>query len=140
MRERAVTGAPLKQCSSEDMATTGFLRNGRCSTRLDDQGKHHVCIDLDADFCATTGQGDWCTQKFPCRDGYACSIGRWCVCEWAFADYVAQKGCDLKVHCDATHEKVLQHYASRIGDAKVAKALECIQKSCSQILMQSQSG
>ena len=139
---RAVTRVPLKQCSSENMATTGVLRNGRCSTQPNDQGKHHVCIDVGADFCATTNQRDWCTEEFPCQNG-TCSIERWCVCEWAFAEYVAQKGCDaVKVHCDATNEKVLEHYTSHIGDKKVAKALKCIQTSCSrrQILRDHQVG
>ena len=45
------------------MALTGFTRNGKCTDLVDDEGSHHICIDLSSteggDFCEVTGQPDW---------------------------------------------------------------------------------
>eukprot|EP00537_Pseudo-nitzschia_pungens_P010583 CAMPEP_0172389392 /NCGR_PEP_ID=MMETSP1061-20121228/6285_1 /TAXON_ID=37318 /ORGANISM="Pseudo-nitzschia pungens, Strain cf. pungens" /LENGTH=309 /DNA_ID=CAMNT_0013119531 /DNA_START=288 /DNA_END=1217 /DNA_ORIENTATION=+ len=41
-----VYGEPLQPCSQDGMALTGYTRSGYCVDRWNDQGSHHVCIDL----------------------------------------------------------------------------------------------
>lgn len=112
-----VYGQPLQPCSQDGMALTGYIRSGYCVDRWNDQGSHHVCIDLSSlgggsgdddgngnengndetsssepNFCAVTGQSDWCSnQEMPCHtdpDDSSCPIENWCVCQWAFSSYV----------------------------------------------------
>ena len=69
-----VYGQPLKSCSSEGMALTGYTRTGYCVDQNDDEGSHHICIDLSSttvnndgqdngNFCDVTGQYDWCSSQ-----------------------------------------------------------------------------
>jgi uncharacterized protein (DUF2237 family) len=51
-----VHGGALQKCSQHGMALTGFSRTGECYAHDDDQGSHHVCIDLSS----ATG-GNFCT-------------------------------------------------------------------------------
>ena len=131
-------GDPLQSCSSPGMASTGYSRNGRCTTTLGDKGRHHVCIDLTSttggSFCGVTGQREWCSNRYPCHGNsdHDCSIEKWCVCEWAFAQYVEDVGCENigSVKCDATHENVLTHYQSRMEEPHVQKAMSCLESKC----------
>merc|ERR1712146_809163 len=41
-----VNGGPLERCSGAGMALTGFTRNGHCVDENDDEGSHHICIDM----------------------------------------------------------------------------------------------
>eukprot|EP00529_Nitzschia_sp_RCC80_P026738 CAMPEP_0113475432 /NCGR_PEP_ID=MMETSP0014_2-20120614/19117_1 /TAXON_ID=2857 /ORGANISM="Nitzschia sp." /LENGTH=277 /DNA_ID=CAMNT_0000368351 /DNA_START=107 /DNA_END=940 /DNA_ORIENTATION=+ /assembly_acc=CAM_ASM_000159 len=77
-----VYGQPLRSCSSNGMALTGYTRTGYCVDRNDDEGSHHICIDLSStvdddnnggggggdssntgNFCDVTGQYDWCSSQ-----------------------------------------------------------------------------
>merc|ERR1712118_232570 len=61
-----VNGGPLKECSTNGMAMTGFTRNGKCEERDDDAGSHHICIDLTStstNFCQATGQPNCVLRK-----------------------------------------------------------------------------
>merc|ERR1711907_651419 len=92
-----VNGEPLQPCSSAGMALTGFTRDGHCVAHNDDAGSHHVCIDMSSNtggnFCAVTGQPDWCSSSMGCHEGGgSCQVKHWCVCEWAFARYPAGRG------------------------------------------------
>ena len=55
---RNVKGEVLQKCSGTGMALTGFTRNGQCIDENDDQGSHHVCIDMSS----TTG-GNFCDER-----------------------------------------------------------------------------
>lgn len=79
-----VYGQPLQPCSYDGMALTGYTRSGYCVDRWNDQGSHHVCIDLSStstgssdddnnnngqNFCQVTGQSDWCSSEdMPCHE------------------------------------------------------------------------
>jgi uncharacterized protein (DUF2237 family) len=46
------------------MALTGYTRTGLCNAHDDDQGSHHVCVDLSSttggNFCSVTvGPSSW---------------------------------------------------------------------------------
>jgi hypothetical protein len=89
---------------------------------------------MKSDFCKVTGQPNWCTEReMPCMGTIGtCKIGNWCVCQWAFARYLAKAGgCDSIVDlvCNATHEAAFRAYA-RSSHPEHVEALECIKKRC----------
>merc|ERR1712008_448367 len=67
------------------------------------------------------------------RRGGQCPIQNWCVCEWAFANYIeAAGGCDKiqDIVCDSINSEAVDAYISRKDEAKYANALECIVNRC----------
>jgi len=129
-----VLNGPLQKCSKPGMALTGFTRDGRCvDSGNDDQGAHHICIQMKKDFCTVTGQPDWCESEMQCM-GQAgkCPIGNWCVCQWAFATYLEMAGgCDkiVDLQCDATNMAAFKAYEEST-DSKHKTALACIKSKC----------
>eukprot|EP00629_Pelagomonadales_sp_RCC1024_P016886 CAMPEP_0119292892 /NCGR_PEP_ID=MMETSP1329-20130426/45041_1 /TAXON_ID=114041 /ORGANISM="Genus nov. species nov., Strain RCC1024" /LENGTH=165 /DNA_ID=CAMNT_0007293743 /DNA_START=143 /DNA_END=637 /DNA_ORIENTATION=+ len=132
---RNVYGRPLAKCSGPGMALTGFTRDGGCTDRFDDRGSHHVCIKMDSlsgdNFCVTTGQSNWCDTSMACdgAPGEACPIKNWCVCEWAFAGYIAKAGgCEAikEINCEATNLWAVKHYR----ESGNAQALACLESRC----------
>eukprot|EP00747_Dinoflagellata_sp_TGD_P194429 gnl/TRDRNA2_/TRDRNA2_61814_c0_seq1.p1 gnl/TRDRNA2_/TRDRNA2_61814_c0~~gnl/TRDRNA2_/TRDRNA2_61814_c0_seq1.p1 ORF type:complete len:329 (-),score=70.59 gnl/TRDRNA2_/TRDRNA2_61814_c0_seq1:3-890(-) len=136
-----VENTALQSCSHSPrrrMAKTGFTRDGKCEyVANDDQGSHHICIEMRSDFCTETGQSNWCTGTAPCHDdaNSQCPIVNWCVCQWAFATYlqehVANGGTcsDINVHCDATNMQAAIAY-SGMSDTKHVNAFNCIKAHC----------
>ena len=115
-----VRGTPLQRCSADDTPTTGYARDGVCSSHAGDAGAHHVCLRHvgDGAFCASTDQPNWCAGK---KD--------WCVCEWAFDKAVRNAGCDaFEVKCEATNRLALENY-ERMGKTHAA---DCIRRKCLQ--------
>ena len=135
-----VYGSNLRPCSQDGTALTGFTRNGKCVNKIEDQGSHHVCIDISStsggNFCTVTGQPNWCEEKKPCHNNRdkTCPIKQWCVCEWAFASYIEHAGrCDkiAEVDCHATNHNVLKHYYDKQNkNKKIQKALACLKSKC----------
>jgi hypothetical protein len=63
-----------------------------------------------------------------------CPVENWFVCQWAFAEYLAQlpRGCDGLIDvivCDSTN---LEAYRAYTNDAvQYAAAAECLRRRCS---------
>ena len=148
-----IYGDQLQPCSSEGMALTGYTRTGYCVDQDDDNGSHHICIDLSStrteqNFCEVTGQNDWCSDMMPCDTGKGyqennggndddsnqCQVQNWCVCQWAFASYLqAAGGCDYvqDVVCDGINVQAIIAYKQQMNQAsKYLDALECIADRC----------
>jgi len=140
-----VYGEALQPCSQDGMALTGYTRSGYCVERDDDQGSHHICIDLsslttDENFCTVTGQSDWCSsQDMACHsDPYdaSCPVENWCVCQWAFSSYVLAAGCGniQTVVCESINLQALLAYQTASSQwnapAKYQAALECLLDRC----------
>lgn len=127
-------GAPLKACSSAGMAATGYGRDGFCKDDASDSGSHRVCIDIgvgDANFCASTGQPNWCDGKDTCHDdeNAKCPKRKWCVCQWAFDKLLQGTPCsELKIDCGATNMKALETF--RRDPHKYSNALQCFREQC----------
>jgi len=130
------------------MALTGYTRTGYCVDQNDDNGSHHICIDLSSlssdnddgnnqNFCDVTGQNDWCSSEMPCnedQDEY-CQVQNWCVCQWAFASYLQSAGgCDQiqDIVCDSINIIAVRAYAAYVekGSEKYSDALDCITSRC----------
>jgi uncharacterized protein (DUF2237 family) len=47
-KAKNVLGGELEVCCTAPM--TGFYRNGKCDTGVDDRGVHTVCVEVTADF------------------------------------------------------------------------------------------
>lgn len=61
------------------------LRTGYCRSK-----RRSRITSTGGNFCTTTGQND-----MPCHDDPSqcdCVIQQWCVCQWAFASYLASAG------------------------------------------------
>merc|ERR1719490_666819 len=129
-----IFGDPLQTCSKPGMALTGFTRKGTCiDSGDDDAGAHHICIQMEKDFCTVTGQPDWCESEMQCM-GQAgkCPIGNWCVCQWAFATYLhIAGGCDkiVELQCDAINMAALKAY-EKSTEPMHKTALACIKSRC----------
>jgi uncharacterized protein (DUF2237 family) len=130
-----VLGKDLESCSHPGMALTGFTRTGLCvDSGDDDAGSHHICIVMKPDFCSVTGQPNWCAEKMECMGNSddQCPIVDWCVCQWAFANYLQEAGgCDeaVDVVCEAINQAAINAY-SRSTDPTHQAALQCIKKRC----------
>ena len=122
------------------MALTGFTRNGQCIDQNDDAGSHHICIDMTTNvggnFCTVTGQPDWCSSKMACDGDYSskCPVEHWCVCQWAFASYIANAGgCDQiqDIVCESTNMVALNAYRAQASNSpQIQTALECLETRC----------
>lgn len=135
-----VYGNELEPCSSGGMALTGYTRNGKCVDQYDDHGSHHICIDLSTNtggnFCAVTGQPDWCSSQMGCHEDSSsfCQIQNWCVCQWAFATYVQNAGGCEKIQnivCESINLEAVRAYMKKSGVEKYDEALSCIAQRCS---------
>lgn len=140
-----VNGGALGLCSENGMAMTGFTRSGKCEELQDDDGSHHICIDLSTtsggNFCEVTGQvqgGDnWCNDEGECFDNKdkKCPRQHWCVCQWAFAGYLEKAGgCDKiqDVVCTATNMAAMKAYeAKKDSDHSIKAAHDCLKSKCS---------
>uniref|UniRef100_A0A7S2EKG7 Uncharacterized protein n=1 Tax=Trieres chinensis TaxID=1514140 RepID=A0A7S2EKG7_TRICV len=134
-----VYGRDLEPCSSDGMALTGYTRSSYCTNVQDDVGSHHVCVDVGTtsggNFCAVTGQPDWCSSSMPCHPSGAageCPVRDWCVCQWAFASYIEKAGgCGMiqDIKCESINVEAVKAY-ERSEEAKHKAALECIRERC----------
>mmetsp|Transcript_12993 Transcript_12993/g.15247 ORF Transcript_12993/g.15247 Transcript_12993/m.15247 type:complete len:275 (-) Transcript_12993:90-914(-) len=158
-----VYGNELQSCSHNGMALSGYTRTGYCVDEQDDSGSHHICIDLSSadggNFCTVTGQSDWCSSYMQCDesnyyaqgdgnegneedgdeydtddDGQQCPVQNWCVCQWAFANYLeAAGGCDAiqDVVCDSINAEAVKAYIQKKNaGSKYTDALDCIVSRC----------
>jgi hypothetical protein len=154
-----VYGDTLQPCSSQGMALTGYTRTGKCVDQYDDQGSHHICIDMSSsndangnNFCQVTGQDDWCAEAMPCdtvngnggnnyynnNNGGYCAIQNWCVCQWAFASYIQTAGgCDFiqDIVCESVNLEAVLAYQRQVASAsdtygKYEDALQCLVNRC----------
>merc|ERR1712238_406926 len=147
-----VYGKPLESCSEDGMALTGFTRSGSCVELDEDVGSHHICLDMSSlegmnphqtdpsksqDFCQVTGQPDWCASKdMACHEGGGggCPVVDWCVCQWAFSEYVnAAGGCEKiqQLKCESTNlEAVVAYNKVHLTKPEIQTALECLVTKC----------
>merc|ERR1719273_1965133 len=138
---------PLKSCSYDGIAITGYTRTGFCNLHATDSGSHNVCLDISAvkktpdnemrNFCEITGQRDWCSESDRCHEGgLGCPRKNWCICEWAFASLIQAKGCDSfdasALQCESTSRATITAYQQAMarGDKKAEGALACLRSKC----------
>merc|ERR1712196_657968 len=109
-----------EQCgTAKDGQLTGPDRSGSCAMANEDT--HAVCVKLPQGFCGDTGQDDWCSKEVG---------GPWCICMWAYSEYVEKNGCvSVAVNMAATDkEGICAKYKDDEGGGgrDLTKAKECL--------------
>ena len=106
MTDRNVLGGELEPCSSEPL--TGFYRDGRCRTGLEDLGSHTICAVVTEEFLEhQRGIGNDLTTPVPeYRFPGLVPGDRWCVTarNWLLAH---EDGAAAFVVLASTHERTL---------------------------------
>jgi uncharacterized protein (DUF2237 family) len=75
-----ILGSPIQACSTNPEKTTGYYRNGYCSTGTTDTGTHVVCAVVDDDFLNfTKSKGNDLISPQPSFPGLV-SGDKWCLC------------------------------------------------------------
>ena len=103
-----VVGSRLTPCSTGSEKTTGYYRNGYCSTGPTDTGTHVVCARMDDTFLAfTKSKGNDLITPSDSFPGLVAG-DKWCLCalRWREA-YDAGKA--PKIFPESTSDAVLQY-------------------------------
>jgi len=107
LTSRSVLGGPLKPCSNDPM--TGFFRNGKCDTCVEDHGCHTVCVEVTEEFLAANlAAGNDLVTPMPQYDFPGLKAGdRWCLCAGRWLEAL-QNGVESPVILASTHERTLE--------------------------------
>lgn len=104
---RNALGGDLRVCGLDPK--TGYLRDGHCRTRADDQGRHVVCAQVTDDFLAfSRSRGNDLISPQPAFEFPGLKAGdRWCLCalRWREAE---EAGVAPPIYLQACHERVLE--------------------------------
>ena len=100
-----VFGEPLQVCSEQPL--TGWNRNGFCTNRPEDGGKHLVCATMDKGFLDyTKSKGN--DLSTPSDDFPGLKPGdNWCICAARYTE-ADRVGHAPKVVLKATNQKALE--------------------------------
>jgi hypothetical protein len=102
-----VLGGVLQTCCTDPL--TGFYRDGKCNSGLDDQGRHVVCVMVTDEFLRhqasigndlITPHPEWGFPGLKPGDG-------WCVCVEPWKKSF-EAGVMAPVRLEATHERALE--------------------------------
>jgi uncharacterized protein (DUF2237 family) len=104
--DRNVFGEKLETCSMNP--TTGFFRNGCCSTGPEDFGVHTVCVVCTQEFLEfSRSAGNDLITPMPFYNFPGLKPGdSWCLCASRWKE-AYEAGCAPLVILEATHEKTL---------------------------------
>jgi uncharacterized protein (DUF2237 family) len=113
VQHKNILGGDLTPCSTGQEKTTGYYRNGYCSTGPTDTGTHVVCARVDDSFLAfTKSKGNDLTTP---RDSFPGLVAgdKWCLCalRWKEA-YDAGKAPQL--FPQSTSDAVVQYVPKNI--------------------------
>lgn len=103
---RNVLGERLQSCCTAPM--TGFYRNGRCDTGVEDFGLHVVCAEMtDAFLAFSRSRGNDLSTPAPAFGFPGLKAGdRWCLCAGRWQEAL-EAGAAPRVILAATHEAAL---------------------------------
>jgi uncharacterized protein len=103
-----VLGGELEICCTSPM--TGFTRNGKCETGINDMGVHVVCAQVTEDFLKFTKlQGNDLSTPAPEYGFPGLKPGDgWCLCATRWQDAL-KAGVAPPIVLAATHEKLLEY-------------------------------
>ena len=108
VQHKNVLGNNLAPCSTGEQKTTGFYRDGYCSTGATDTGTHVVCARMDDNFLEfTKSKGNDLITPQSSFPGLVAG-DKWCVCalRWREA-YKAGKA--PKIFPESTSDAVIQY-------------------------------
>ena len=100
-----VFGRDLAVCGHDP--PTGWMRDGKCSHREADGGRHLVCATMTKDFLQfTNAKGNDLSSRSGSFPGLT-EGDNWCICAARYAE-AAREGVAPPVVLDATHQEALQ--------------------------------
>jgi uncharacterized protein (DUF2237 family) len=103
-----VLGGRLQPCSSSSEKTTGFFRDGTCSTGPTDAGTHVVCAVMTDEFLQfTKSKGNDLMTATPGFPGLKAG-DKWCLCALRWREAFGE-GKAPPVILESTHESALQY-------------------------------
>jgi uncharacterized protein (DUF2237 family) len=102
-----VLGTPLQTCCTDPM--TGFYRDGRCETGLEDHGTHVICAEMTEAFLTFTRSkgNDLSTPRPEYRFPGLKPGDKWCLCALRWREAFAENAAPPVV-LERTHEKALE--------------------------------
>jgi uncharacterized protein (DUF2237 family) len=107
-QHKNIRGGDLSPCSTGSEKTTGYYRNGYCSTGPTDTGTHVVCARMDDAFLAfTQSKGNDLTTP---RDSFPGLVAgdKWCLCALRWRE-AHEAGKAPKIFPDSTSDAVIQY-------------------------------
>jgi uncharacterized protein (DUF2237 family) len=113
MEHKNILGTALTPCSKPPDKTTGYYRDGKCSTGPTDTGTHVVCAVVDDEFLEfTRSKGNDLTTPQNSFPGLVAG-DKWCLCalRWREA-YAAGKA--PKLIPESTSDAVTQYVSKEI--------------------------
>ena len=104
-----VLGEELQTCCTSPM--TGFYRNGKCETGVQDRGLHLVCAQVTANFLTFSKErGNDLSTPMPMYDFPGLKPGDcWCLCASRWKEAL-DAGLAPPIVLSATHEKMLNYF------------------------------
>jgi len=103
-----VLGGRLQPCSSSSEKTTGFFRDGSCSTGPTDSGTHVVCAVMTDEFLQfTKSKGNDLMTATPGFPGLKAG-DKWCLCALRWRE-AFKEGKAPPVILESTHESALTY-------------------------------
>jgi uncharacterized protein (DUF2237 family) len=112
-QHKNLLGSELTPCSSASEKTTGYFRDGYCSTGPTDTGTHVVCARMDDKFLAfTKSKGNDLSTP---RDSFPGLVAgdKWCLCALRWKE-AHDAGKAPKLFPESTNDVVTQYVAKNI--------------------------
>lgn len=105
-KAKNVLGGELEVCCTAPL--TGFYRNGRCDTGIEDRGVHTVCVEVTREFLEfSREQGNDLSTPAPGFPGLEPG-DKWCLCASRWKE-AFDAGVAPRVILEATHAATLRY-------------------------------
>jgi len=112
-RNKNILGKTLSPCSTPGQKTTGYYRDGYCSTGTTDTGTHVVCARMDDTFLNfTKSKGN---DLMTPRDSFPGLVAgdKWCVCALRWKE-AHEAGKAPKIFPESTSDVVLKYVPKNV--------------------------
>jgi len=108
IQHKNILGKTLTPCSTGRQKTTGYYRNGYCSTGPTDTGTHVVCARMDNNFLEfTKSKGNDLTTPQNSFPGLVAG-DKWCLCALRWKE-AHEAGKAPKIFAESTSDAVIQY-------------------------------
>ena len=112
-RNKNILGKTLSPCSTPGQKTTGYYRDGYCSTGTTDTGTHVVCARMDDTFLNfTKSKGN---DLMTPRDSFPGLVAgdKWCVCALRWKE-AHEAGKAPRIFPESTSDAVLKYVPKNV--------------------------
>ena len=113
IHNKNILGKTLSPCSTPGQKTTGYYRDGYCSTGTTDTGTHVVCARMDDNFLNfTKSKGN---DLMTSRDSFPGLVAgdKWCVCALRWKE-AHEAGKAPRIFPESTSDAVLKYVPKNV--------------------------